>query len=63
MLMGCGGGQSSAVLRKHYEKLLYPYDVFMSGAMTGDMQEGNEVRNLFRFQNRFALSVDQSHLL
>jgi len=42
MLMGCGGGQSSAVLRKHYEKLLYPYDVFMSGAMTGDMQEGNE---------------------
>ena len=23
------------MLRLHYEKLLYPYDIFLSGAMTG----------------------------
>ena len=36
LLMGYGSAQASAVLRRHYEKILYPYDVFMSGAMTGD---------------------------
>ena len=25
-----------ACLRNHYEKLLFPYDVFQSGLMTGD---------------------------
>jgi len=26
---------TSAILRRHYERILYPYDIFMSGAMTG----------------------------
>lgn len=38
LLMGYNNAPASAVLRRHYEKILYPYDVFMSGAMTGDSE-------------------------
>ena len=28
------------MLRSHYEKILFPFDVFRSGAMTGDVLVG-----------------------
>ena len=43
MLMGYQSGPASSLLRRHYEKILYPYDVFMSGVMTGGDTGDNEV--------------------
>ncbi|XP_047123479.1 lysine-specific demethylase 5A isoform X1 [Hydra vulgaris] len=47
LLMGYSSPQASAILRRHYEKILYPYDVFMSGAMIGEsnMTENTEFKD------------------